>query len=111
MWTWRGGIHVTAGSRIEASNYLSCVCLKTARFGQGQVSFRVKIQSFHLLLSASKTWRSEFDVKLRVDRWVRVRARTAAARPSWTIKREHMLLKTLSRLLVEGKVIGNCMPK
>lgn len=106
-----GSIHVTAGSRIEASNYLSCVCLKTARFGQGQVSFRVKIQSFHLLLSASKTWRSEFDVKLRVDRWVRIRARTAAARPLWTIKREHMLLKTMSRLLLDGKVIGICMPK
>lgn len=57
--TGRWYIHATAGFRIETSNYFSRLCLYTPRFSQGQVSFKVNVQSIRFLLSASKNWRSE----------------------------------------------------
>lgn len=64
--TGRWSIHATAGYRIETSNSFS---LYTPRFSQGQVSFKVNVQSIRFLLSASKNWRSDFDMNPGVDRW------------------------------------------
>lgn len=67
--TGRWYIHATAGFQMETSNYFSRLCLYTPRFSQGQVSFRVNVQSIRFLLSASKNWRSDFDMNPGVDRW------------------------------------------
>lgn len=76
------------------------------------MSFRVKIQSIHLLLSASKNWRSEFDVKLRVDRWGHWSENSSSKTFGDDQGRTHAAVFGFENVIsLEGEIIGICMPK